>query len=200
MPSTGMPSSSSSRSSAGAPSSYTEAGPPERITPLGRRRLISPRPTWCGSSSENTPHSRTRRAISCEYCPPKSRTTTSSVAVSRSPSGRARTAPGTSSLRNPAPGPSCKPDPSEPDSVARPVSVGGDTDRRGFCAHADALLALQMLALGLERRRHRELRAVELGDIAVAAGRHRGLQRAHQVERAVVLAGRALDDLLERTV
>ncbi len=24
-------------------------------------------PTWWGSSSENTPHSRTRRAISCEY-------------------------------------------------------------------------------------------------------------------------------------
>ena len=44
-----------------------EAGPPERITPFGRRRDTSSAPTWCGRSSENTPHSLTRRAISCEY-------------------------------------------------------------------------------------------------------------------------------------
>ena len=36
--------------------------------------------SW-GSSSLKTPHSRMRRAISCEYWPPKSRTRTSSVAV-----------------------------------------------------------------------------------------------------------------------
>ena len=34
--------------------------------------------TSCGSSSEKTPHSRIRRAISCEYWPPKSSTRTSS--------------------------------------------------------------------------------------------------------------------------
>ena len=33
-----------------------------------------------GSSSAKTPHSRIRRAISCEYWPPKSRTSTSSRA------------------------------------------------------------------------------------------------------------------------
>ncbi|HEX6752679.1 MAG TPA: hypothetical protein VF093_03730 [Solirubrobacterales bacterium] len=33
-----------------------------------------------GKSSANTPHSRIRLAINCEYCPPKSRTSTSSTA------------------------------------------------------------------------------------------------------------------------
>src|SRR5436190_8944776 len=80
MPSTGMPSSSKSFRSFGAPSAYTDAGPPERIRPRGLRRLMSSTSTVCGSSSEKTPSSRTRRAISCEYWPPKSRTSTSSVA------------------------------------------------------------------------------------------------------------------------
>ena len=62
-----MPSSSSSVRSFGAPSAYTDAGPPDRISALGRRRSMSSSGTWCGSSSANTPHSRTRRAISCEY-------------------------------------------------------------------------------------------------------------------------------------
>jgi hypothetical protein len=65
-----MPSSSSAGSSRGAPGAYTEAGPPERMSPFGRRRATSSAPTWWGSSSENTPHSRTRRAMSCEYWPP----------------------------------------------------------------------------------------------------------------------------------
>ena len=65
-----MPSSSSAGSSLGAPGAYTDAGPPVRIRPFGLRRRTSSTPTWCGSSSENTPSSRTRRAISCEYWPP----------------------------------------------------------------------------------------------------------------------------------
>ena len=69
MPSTGIPSSSSSGSSRGAPSAYTDAGPPERISPFGRRRRTSSAPTWCGSSSVKTPHSRTRRAISWRVLP-----------------------------------------------------------------------------------------------------------------------------------
>ena len=44
MPSTGIPSSSSSGSSRGAPSAYTEAGPPERISPFGLRRRTSSTP------------------------------------------------------------------------------------------------------------------------------------------------------------
>ena len=34
------------------------------------RRAPARAPTWCGISSLNTPQSRTRRAISCEYWPP----------------------------------------------------------------------------------------------------------------------------------
>ena len=48
--------------------------------------------------------------------------------------------------------------------------------------------------------RDHQLRAVELGDVLVAARRHRGAQAAHQVERAVVLARGTADDLLERAV
>src|SRR5215210_495679 len=81
MPSTGTPSSSSSGRSGGAPSAYTEAGPPDSTMPRGLRRSSSPSGTSCARSSENTPHSRIRRAISWEYWPPKSSTRTSSVVV-----------------------------------------------------------------------------------------------------------------------
>ena len=40
MPITGTPSSSSAGSSAGAPSAYTDAGPPESTIPRGRRATI----------------------------------------------------------------------------------------------------------------------------------------------------------------
>ena len=70
MPITGTPSSSRPSSSGGAPSAYTDAGPPDRMIPRGLRRAISSSGTWWGSSSLNTPQSRTLRAISCEYCPP----------------------------------------------------------------------------------------------------------------------------------
>ena len=69
--------------------------------------------------------------------------------------------------------------------TATPLDDGGLAVR----AHADRLLALELLALGLQRRRDHHLGAVERGDVLVAAGRHRGPQRAHQVEGAVVLAG-----------
>src|SRR3954471_10861519 len=175
MPSTGMPSSSSAGSSFGAPGAYTDAGPPDRISPFGARRRTSSTPTWCGSSSENTPHSRTRRAISCEYWPPKSRTRTSFCATARS---SASSSTGCSAA-TPEPGP----------AETRSVSVCDKRHRSAARRHADRLLALQLLALGLQRRRDHQLGPVELGDVLVAAGRHRGLQRAHQVERAVVLAG-----------
>ena len=51
---------------------------PRARAPGSARRGVS-----CGSSSAKTPHSRIRRAISCEYCPPKSRTSTSSRATCR---------------------------------------------------------------------------------------------------------------------
>src|ERR1700710_2187284 len=73
--------------------------------------------------------------------------------------------------------------------------VGGDTDRRWSSTHAHTLLALEVLALRLQRRRNHQLSTVELGDVAVATRRHRGPQAAHQIEGAVVLASRTLDDL-----
>src|SRR5207253_6331743 len=48
--------------------------------PFGFRSRIFSIEVLAGSSSANTPHSRIRRAINCEYCPPKSRTRTSSTA------------------------------------------------------------------------------------------------------------------------
>src|SRR5664280_3627769 len=68
------------------------------------------------------------------------------------------------------------------------LAVGG--------THAHALVALQGLALRLQRRRHHHLRAVELRQVLVPAGGHRGAQAAEQVEGAVVLAGGTHQDLL----
>ena len=63
MPITGTPSSNSPRSNRGAPSAYTEAGPPDKMIPRGFRFSISWSGVWLGSSSENTPQSRTLLAI-----------------------------------------------------------------------------------------------------------------------------------------
>ena len=54
------------------------------------------------------------------------------------------------------------------------------------------------LALGLDRRREHDLGLLEVVDRLVATGRHRRPERAHQVQRPVVLARGADDDLLER--
>src|SRR4051794_5584150 len=67
----------------GAPSAYTDAGPPERITAIGLRRRRSSALARCETSSEYTRASRTRRAISCEYCPPRSTTSTGRSSASR---------------------------------------------------------------------------------------------------------------------
>ena len=71
-----MPSSSRRGSRAGAPGSYTDLGPPERI-----RALASWARTVSGSmsqatTSEKTWHSRMRRAMSWAYWAPKSSTRT----------------------------------------------------------------------------------------------------------------------------
>ena len=52
----------------------------EDQAPSASARGSSPPRCVAGSSSAKTPHSRIRRAISCEYWPPKSRTRTSSTA------------------------------------------------------------------------------------------------------------------------
>src|SRR5262245_10514786 len=84
MPSTATPSSNTPGSTSGAPSSYTEAGPPDRTTPAGRRAAISDAVRSCGTISEYTWHSRIRRAISCAYCAPRSTTSTGRSGAGRS--------------------------------------------------------------------------------------------------------------------
>src|SRR3954471_15739864 len=76
MPSVGMPSSKMRGSTRGAASENTDDGPPLRMIACGlRARIASGEIVW-PPSSEYTRHSRTRRAISCAYWPPKSRTST----------------------------------------------------------------------------------------------------------------------------
>src|ERR1017187_7454722 len=85
MPSTGTPASSRSGGpggAGGAPSAYTDAGPPDRMIAAGFLARISAAGMVQGTISEYTWHSRTRRAISCAYWAPKSTTRT----VSKSPS------------------------------------------------------------------------------------------------------------------
>src|SRR6266700_1911563 len=153
MPSTGTPASYSAASIDGASSTCTDAGPPERMIPFGRRASISFKGIVRGTISEYTCASRTRRAISCAYCAPKSTTRTVS---------------------------------------------NGEASTRRLAPHADALAALEALALGLQRGAHHDLGLLELLDGLVARGGHRRAQGAEQVERAVVLVGGADEDLVER--
>src|SRR5262245_11686362 len=194
MPSTGIPSSSRSRRSAGAPSEYTDAGPPESTSARGARSRISSSSVSWGSSSAYTPHSRMRRAISCEYCPPKSRTRISSCAVSGAGTLRASSEtgsePGTASAASTGIG---------APSVIRDCDPRGDSGV-AVGAHADRLLALELLALGLKRGRDHHLGALEVADVLVAAGGHGGPQGADQVEGPVVLVRRAKQDLLQGAV
>src|SRR5438477_3730312 len=179
MPSTGTSRSSSSLRSDGASASYTDAGPPESTIPLGFRSRSRSSGTSCASSSEKTPHSRMRRAISCEYCPPKSRTRTSSVATGRSSTTAAD------------------------EVVARLlIQLAHRRGNLGLAvrAHAHMLLALKLLALTLKRGGDHHLCAVERRNVLVAARRHRGPERAEQVEAAVVLVRRAEEDLLKTAV
>src|SRR5919108_2059216 len=87
MPSTGTPRSKRPGSTPGASSAYTDAGPPERISASGCRAAISAAGASWGTSSEYTRHSRTRRAMSCEYWPPRSTTSTGRSSSGRSACG-----------------------------------------------------------------------------------------------------------------
>src|SRR5437660_11058788 len=130
MPRTGIPAPSRPRGAGGAPAAYTEAGPPDRMTALGRRARICAVGMLDGTISECTWHSLTRRAMSCAYWAPKSTTRTvscSGTGCTMPPSphsphgalaglaGRARSAPVYESL-------------SYEGGVARPVVLapGGD--------------------------------------------------------------------------
>ena len=76
MPSTGTPASNSAGSTNGAPVAYTDDGPPDRMIAAGSLASRSATDAVCGTISEYTLASRTRRAISCAYCAPKSTTST----------------------------------------------------------------------------------------------------------------------------
>ncbi len=83
MPKTGIPVSKSSASRLGAPGAYTLAGPPLRMIAAGDFATISATDMVCGTISEYTCASRTRRAISCAYWAPKSTTRTVSRVTGR---------------------------------------------------------------------------------------------------------------------
>ncbi len=72
MASKGTPLSNMICGTRGLLSSVTDAGPPEKIMPLGRNRSNASSATLNGAISLYTPASRTRRAISCVTWLPKS--------------------------------------------------------------------------------------------------------------------------------
>src|SRR5579871_350816 len=76
MPRTGIPASSRPSGMGGAPSAYTDEGPPDRMIALGSRASICAAGMLAGTISECTWHSLTRRAMSCAYWAPKSTTRT----------------------------------------------------------------------------------------------------------------------------
>src|SRR5918998_1597000 len=81
MPRTGAPRSYTPGSSEGAPVTWTDFGPPLRITPTGFRSATSAAVMVWGTISLKTCASRTRRAISWAYWAPKSTTRTVSKAL-----------------------------------------------------------------------------------------------------------------------
>src|SRR3954467_6463395 len=100
--------------------------------------------TVCGRSSLKNPHSRTRRAISCEYWPPKSRTSTSSERVAAAPAAGGRGVVRASATRG------LLPDERRRGPAAAVVGYRlghGCRHGRAGGAHADRLVALELLAL-----------------------------------------------------
>ena len=204
MPSTGMPSSSSSGSSFGAPSAYTDAGPPDEDQPLG----LAP-PDLLGADvvgqqlAEDAALAHAARdqlrvlpaVVEDDDLVDRRRAVDGRRLVGEL---RGRRRGGDEVVRHARAGALSAGAPFAASARARVARAS--RGRRAARAHAHALRALQLLALGLQRRGDHQLGPVELGDVLVAARRHRGAQAAHEVERAVVLAGGPDEDLLERAV
>src|SRR3954471_13945800 len=87
MPSTGTPASNRAGSTNGAPAAYTDDGPPDRMIAAGSFARRSWTDAVCGTISEYTLASRTRRAMSCAYWAPKSTTSTGRASVPEFSSG-----------------------------------------------------------------------------------------------------------------
>src|SRR3981081_4025600 len=81
MPKIGIPASTRAGSIEGAPSVYTLDGPPDRMIAAGLFASISSTVAVCGTTSEYTWASRTRRALSWAYSAPKSTTRTGPVGL-----------------------------------------------------------------------------------------------------------------------
>src|SRR5437773_2249842 len=73
----------------------------------------------------------------------------------------------------------------------------GRVSMTGPLLRAHPLRRLQGLALGLDGRGDDDLRLLELLDRGVSRGGHRGPKGPEQVQGAVVLVGRADEDLLQ---
>src|SRR5512139_2596140 len=73
MPSTGTPSSNTACGARSVASSYADMWLPDRITPFGANSRTKASVTSAGWISQYTLASRTRRAINCVTCEPKSR-------------------------------------------------------------------------------------------------------------------------------
>src|SRR5258706_216992 len=75
-------------SGSGASARYPLAGEPDRMSAAGLRARIVSSGAFPGSTSEYTPSSRTRRAISCVYWEPKSRIRTGARGIDSRASAR----------------------------------------------------------------------------------------------------------------
>src|SRR5918992_1310780 len=152
MPSTGTPSSNRPGSTCGAASAYTDAGPPERMSASGRRARTSAGEMRWLTSSENTRHSRTRRAISCEYWPPRSTTRTGRSSGLGSGVGRGRTSPNSLSHSNSL-------------RLLERLALGLDRGRK------HDLGALELVDVLVAARRHRGAKGAHEVERAVVLGR-----------------------------
>src|SRR6266436_6814973 len=122
--------------------------------------------------------SRTRRAMSCVYCPPKSIT---AILSDGGPS------------RGPPIPPGCSSRPGEPGALLG-VLVATLLPRA-----SELLGLLEDLPFGLHRGSDDQLGLLQFADVARAHRAHAGPDRAHEVQGAVLGEGRAEEDLLERS-
>ena len=171
-----MPSSSSSRSSRGAPSAYTDAGPAGEDQALRR----APR-DLLGADVGGQQLARRRRT--------RGRGARSAASTGRRSRGRPPRRP---------PAPAAGLAGSRSRAAGERVAHASGVDEAGVAAAPGAAWrrgrpcrrpgrVCSCLPSVCSAGRDHQLGAVELGDVLVAAGRHRGAQAAHQVERAVVL-------------
>src|SRR3954453_17476356 len=130
MPKTGTSEEKIERSTAGAPAAYTDEGPPERINAAGLRASISATGIVCGTISEWTRASRTRRAMSWAYWAPKSTTRTRSCSASAVARDMTAAYPRTTA----APPPDAPQGPA--DQGARPGPGSGLPEQRRGMGHA----------------------------------------------------------------